>query len=254
METQRVYAGVDFSAGRRGPTVALLTPRLDLRSLERRTPEAAVEEVASFAGIAVAFGSPLRPWKDGAWVVPPDGEIPLAARRGQVRPADAELKRRGMPARRTPVLESAAPSGMRLGFEMARELAARGFAEGNTTHASPRVLLEVPPAACASVLLGRLPFRKNTLEGRIQRQLMLLRERVVLPDPMDALEELTAHHILSGRLSLDGILGAGELDALLAAFTAWRADTAPDSVTWLGSDADGWICLPVEKLKEKYSK
>jgi hypothetical protein len=36
--------------------------------------------------------------------------------------------------------------------------------------------------------------------------LLLIREKVALPDPMDSPEEMTAHHLLSGRLSLRGIL------------------------------------------------
>jgi hypothetical protein len=143
---------------------------------------------------------------------------------------------------------------MRCGFELARRLAAGGFAEGKEACAEPRFMVETHPAACISVLLGRLPYGRGTLEGRIQRQLALLRERVALPDPMDALEELTAHHILSGRMELRGIYEAGELDALLAAFTAWRAHAHPESAGWLGDDADGWICLPGKELLEKYSK
>jgi hypothetical protein len=104
------------------------------------------------------------------------------------------------------------------------------------------------------VLLGRLPLARETLEGRIQRQLALLRERVALRDPMDALEELTAHHILSGRLALEGIRSPDELDALLAAFTAWRAFLYPENVTWLGNEADGWICLPGKDIPEKFVK
>lgn len=254
MDAQRLFAGVDFSAGRRGPVVALLTARLDVHSLQRQTPDEAVRELTSHSGIAVAIGSPLRPWRDEAPEEISIGETPLADRHKRIRPADAELARRGIPVRRTPILESTAPAAVRIGFAMARELTGRGFLEGKEAHEAPQTLLETHPAACASVLLGRLPFGRRTLEGRLQRQLALLREKVALPDPMEALEELTAHHILSGRLSLEGILEAAELDALLAAFTAWRAGTDPGGVTWLGDDADGWICLPVKEMKEKYTK
>jgi predicted nuclease with RNAse H fold len=254
MDPDRVFAGVDLSAGRRGPGLAVLTSRLDVRSLKRMTPEEAAEEIASFDGIAVAIGSPLRLCREDASPDPSIDPHPQVGRSRHIRSAEKELARRGITVRKTPVLESAAPAGMRIGFELARNLAARGFSEGREACGEARSFFEVHPAACATVLLGRQPFGRGTLEGRIQRQLALLRERVALPDPMDALEELTAHHILSGRLSLEGILAAGELDALLAAFTAWRAGTSPDSVSWLGSDADGWICLPAAELQEKYSK
>ena len=71
---------------------------------------------------------------------------------------------------------------------------------------------------------------------------------------MDSLEEMTAHHLLSGRLSLRGILKREELDALLAAFTAWRAVCLPETVTWLGRDSNYCICLPTKELLDKYIK
>jgi len=254
MESEKVFAGIDLSTSRQGLTVALLTARLDILSLKRQTPGETIGELTAFTEIAVAVGGPLRPPALNAAPGPP-GEGPQpgpTARR--TRAADGELSRRGIPVRRPPGSAGDAPAWMRSGFDLARELAARGFAQGKDACAESRVLLEIQPAACASVLLGRLPYARDSLEGRIQRQLVLLLERVALPDPMDALEELTAHHILSGRMELKGILGAGELDALLAAFTAWRAHARPDAVAWLGDDADGWICLPGKELLEKYRK
>ncbi len=250
MDSNRVFAGVDLSTSRRGLTVALLSPRLDVLSVKRQLFEDAVAELSARPGIAVALGGPLHRCPANPEPDPPAEDRKSAARR--TRAADADLSRRGIPVRRSPTRESDAPAWMRCGFDLAGQLAARGFAEGKDASAEARILLETHPAACASVLLGRLPYGRGTLEGRIQRQLALLRERVALPDPMDALEELTAHHILSGRMELRGIYEAGELDALLAAFTAWRAHAHPDSVSWLGDDADGWMCLPVRELLDRY--
>ncbi len=253
MDSNRVFAGVDLSTSRRGLTVALLSSRLDVLSVKRQLPEDAVAEFSARPGIAVALGGPLRCVTNPVADPPGEDVQPKSAAR-RTRAADADLSRRGINVRRAPIQESDAPAWMRCGFDLARQLAARGFAEGKDASAEARVLLETHPAACASVLLGRLPYGRGTLEGRIQRQLALLRERVALPDPMDALEELTAHHILSGRMELRGIYETGELDALLAAFTAWRAYAHPDSVSWQGDDADGWMCLPGKNLLEKYSK
>jgi len=254
MDSNRVFAGVDFSAGKTRLTVARLTPHLDIRSLTQQTPEEAAEDLASWAEVSVALAGPLRACRTEAADNSPIGEALRTGKRKRIRAAEAEHARRGIPVRKTPALESAAPAWMRSSFRLAGELAARGFSEGPAGRESPRAVLETHPAACAAVLLGRLPFGRETLEGRIQRQLALLRERVSLPDPMDALEELTAHHLLSGRLALDGIRRPDELDAILAAYTAWRAWSAPDAVTWLGDDAEGWICLPVKELMDKYSK
>jgi hypothetical protein len=250
--SNRVFAGVDFSAGKGAVTVALLSARLDLRSIERVKPEEAADKLASQDEISVAVGGPLRPRRAGPDETASSGAAP--GKRKPKRAADAELRRRGIPVRRVPEPDGSAPAWMRTSFLLAGGLAARGFLDGKESPASPRILLETHPAGCAAALLGRLPFGRNTLEGRIQRQLALLRARVGLPDPMDALEELTAHHILSGRLALDGIRQPDELDALLAAFAAWRASTNPDAVAWLGDDSDGWVCLPAKDLLSKYEK
>ncbi len=254
MDSNRIFAGIDLTTGKSGLTVAMLTARLDIRSLKRQTPEEAAEELSSCAEITVAVGGPLHTLRSETAEAIPIGQALREGSKKRTRAADADLSRRGIPVRRAPALESAAPAGMRSSFRLARALAARGFIEGKDARESPRALLETHPGACAAVLLGRLPFGRDTLEGRIQRQLALLRERVALPDPMDALEEMTAHHLLSGRLALEGIRRPDELDALLAAYAAERASTAPDAVTWLGDDMDGWICLPVGNLLDKYSK
>ena len=253
MDSNRIFAGVDCSAGARRLTVAALSQRLEVKYLRELSMEDAVDELSGFGAIAVAVGGPLRTNPSAAADESPSG----GARWGETvwaREPEAEIRRRGISIRRSPATDEAAPAAMRANFQLARELSKRGFVEGATARESPRFLLETRPAACAAVLLGRLPFGRATLEGRIQRQLLLIREKVALPDPMDSLEEMTAHHLLSGRLSLRGILQREELDALLAAFTAWRAVCLPETVTWLGRDSDGWVCLPVKQLLDKYIK
>lgn len=245
MNADRIFAGVDLSGGRRGPTLAMLSTRLDVVSLERRSLTEAVEAIASCAEITIAIGCPPHP-RTAA------GGTPGARSGNASRAADAQIARRGIPVRRIPAREDEAPAWMRSGFELTRELFAREFTAGKGPWEAPRVLMETSPLGCAAVLLGRLPYGRESLEGRIQRQLVLLRERVGLPDPMDALEELTAHHILSGRMELKGIHEPGELDALLAALTAARAHTRPEMVSWLGDEADGWLCLPGKELLDRY--
>jgi predicted RNase H-like nuclease len=94
-------------------------------------------------------------------------------------------------------------------------------------------------------MLGRLPLAKLTLEGRLQRQLVLYRAGVEVLNPMEALEELTAQHLLEGRVELPGLLGHDALDALAAAYTAYLAATEPDEVTRLGDEVEGQIVVPV---------
>jgi hypothetical protein len=252
--SNRIFAGVDSSLGARNVMMAALSFRLEVLSLRALDVEEAAAELAGRSEVSVAIGGPLRIRP----VLPPGGSpAGKTSRRGKTdrrHAAEAEIRRRGISIRRMPAEEGAAPASARAGFQLARELTGRAFLEGEAARESPRFLMEAPPAACAAVLLGRIPFPRATLEGRIQRQLVLLRERVALPDPMESLEEMTAHHLISGRLPLRGICKPEELDALLAAFAAWRAFCQPETVTWLGRDEDGWICLPAKPLLEKYVK
>jgi hypothetical protein len=234
MDSNRVFAGVDCSAGAKGLTVAALSPRLEVKYLRALEVQEAAAELSGFDEISVAIGGPLRANASFA--------------------AEADIRKRGILIRRSPAEDRDAPASARALFGLARELSERGFLAGAADRTAQRFLLSTRPAACGAVLLGRIPFARATLEGRIQRQLLLVRERMALPDPMDSLEELTAHHLLSGRLSLPGICEPEELDALLAAFTAWRAFRQPEAVSWLGRDADGWICLPAKELLDKYLK
>jgi hypothetical protein len=254
MNSNRIFAGVDPSSGARNMTVAALSRRLEVHFIRSLAVEETAAELAGWSEISVAIGGPLRVYPPFAAALSPSGKAPRRGKSDRAREAEAEIRRRGIPIRRLPAEEGAAPASVRAGFRLARGLSERGFLEGAAEHESPQFLMETRPAACAAALLGRIPFARATLEGRIQRQLLLLRERVALPDPMDSLEEMTAHHLLSGRLALRGICKPEELDALLAAFTAWRAFCQPEAVTWLGREADGWICLPGKPLLEKYEK
>jgi predicted RNase H-like nuclease len=110
----------------------------------------------------------------------------------------------------------------------------------------------VYPHACFTTLLGCHPFPKYTLEGRIQRQLILYEQKVGVPDPMRVFEEITRHRLLKGTLPLDELYSPGELDALVAAYTACLAATAPERVSVMGHAEEGQIYLPTSELKARY--
>lgn len=77
-------------------------------------------------------------------------------------------------------------------------------------------------AAFLSLGSGRL-FEARSLEGRLQRQLILFEEKLPIKDPMDFFEEVTRRRLLLGRLPYEMIYAAGELNALAGAYTAWLA-------------------------------
>jgi predicted RNase H-like nuclease len=66
-------------------------------------------------------------------------------------------------------------------------------------------------------------------------------------------EEITRRRILKGVLPVENLLNPNELDALVAAYTAWLAATHPDQVSVLGDKVEGQIVLPTPELSERYS-
>jgi hypothetical protein len=94
-------------------------------------------------------------------------------------------------------------------------------------------------ALCEDTLLPR-----RTIEGRIQRALLLYEEGLQIPDPMDFFEEITRHKLIQGILPLESMYTIRELDALVAAYAAWMLTHRPRQVSLvknkivLSTDAD----------------
>ncbi|MEK7275867.1 MAG: DUF429 domain-containing protein [Chloroflexota bacterium] len=140
---------------------------------------------------------------------------------------------------------------MKAGWKLYDQLRAAGF---QTYPASaPRTFFEAHPHATFTALLGVVPYDKATLEGRLQRQLLLYDEGVGVPDAMGFFEEITRHSILEGAIRLNGLRTHAQLDALASALTAHYAHTRSDRITLVGDPADGHIVVPVRELKERYS-
>jgi hypothetical protein len=69
---------------------------------------------------------------------------------------------------------------------------------------------------------------------------------------MRLFEEITRHRLLQGILPLQDLYTPGELDALVAAYTAWMAALHPDQITMFGQPEEGQLVLPVAELKRHY--
>lgn len=87
----------------------------------------------------------------------------------------------------------------------------------------------------------------------MQRQLMLFDLKLPVPDPMDFFEEITRHKLRRGTLPLDTIYAAEELDALAAAYCAWRMVHQPDQMLPISATAEIEFLLPQpqEQMEEK---
>jgi hypothetical protein len=164
-----------------------------------------------------------------------------------------ELRRRQMRIHGTPHEAAGAPSRMRAGFAFHKRLAQLGFTFFHQSEPTPaQTVVVAHPYACFAVLLGHRPLLKANLEGRLQRQMVLYLEGLDLRNPVHTLEEITRQHLLSGSLPLDGLHDNDELDALVAAFTAYLVHQKPTRVCQVGDAREGLITLPAASLKDRY--
>ena len=98
------------------------------------------------------------------------------------------------------------------------------------SRSSHREWLQTNAQDCYQALIGQELFARRTLEGRIQRSLILYEEGFQIPDPMDFFEEITRHKLMQGILPLENLHSAKELDALAAAFVSWITVNRPNQV------------------------
>jgi hypothetical protein len=244
--------GIDSTSGRREFTFAALDRDLKLIALA----EAELDEVAAFLigqdSVVVAVNSPSHL---NAGIVRKRLEAlsltPHAIRGAEIREAEFELHARGIQVSSTPGTEALCPAWMQLGFDLHRRLAKLKF-KPFPDEAAPHQWMETHPHAAFCALLGSVPLPKPTLEGRLQRGLALFERGLGIRDPMIFLEEITRHRLLHGFLPTDLLLSPEQLDALVAAYTAFLGATKPAEITRLGNRQEGFVTLPAPQLKEKY--
>jgi predicted RNase H-like nuclease len=259
MYADTVFIGIDPTAGKRPMNYAVLD--VDTRVVANAAGDlaAVLAAIEQYPAAVVAVDAPQSP--NGGLMANTEFRATLSPRPNgrayaQYKVCEYELRHRGIGLYSTPGDAGAAPAWMQMGFQLYAALQAAGFVFYRPGSAAPRQVLEVHPHASYTVLLGHLPLRKDTLEGRLQRQMLLYREGVRVPDPMDTLEELTPHRLLDGTFELPGLHNHDELDALIAAYTAYLAGTAPEQVTAVGDAGEGQIVVPVAagELKSLYTK
>jgi predicted nuclease with RNAse H fold len=176
--------------------------------------------------------------------------------RGQLRGTDMriaeyELRQRGISVLPTSSRTESCPAWIQMGFDLYRELDGMGYKPYPDKNASHQ-WLETNAHVAYCALLGQLPLPKPTLEGRMQRQLVLYEQDMGIIDPMEIFEEITRHRLLKGVLPMEFIYSAEVLDAMMATFIAYLADIQSGRLGWIGDKEEGRIVLPVPVLKEVY--
>ena len=108
-------------------------------------------------------------------------------------------------------------------YEQLEKLSFRPYPTKNET----RQWFKVNADEAFITLLQKKLLRRRTLEGRIQRALVLYDQGLQINDPMEFFEEITRYKLIQGILPLENLYTSKELDALVAAYVAWMTVNKP---------------------------
>lgn len=249
MLTTSAFIGIEITSGRHPFTYAALDDDLNLLALTSASLDDLLSFVGNLPSATVAVDAPSK--------LPRAGTRKRSAKESALSPSDVmrtaerDLRERGILVPKTPSRADLCPSHVRLGLTLYKRLEKMGLRAYPDDNAS-LLWLETNAHACFCVLLGQVPMNRRSLEGRIQRQIVLYDAGLQIGEPMDFFEELTRHRILMGQLPVERVHTPDELDALVAAYTAWSAHQRTNESIRLGSAEDGFLILPAGELKEKY--
>lgn len=249
--TDTVFVGVDATSSHKSYTYAALDKGMNLVALA----DGELEDVTTFLGgqssAIVAINAPAG--VNRGLVREKKKEMFKSAKTRAVgfRVAELELRERGITVSGTPATVSACPAWIQTGFALYRKLEKMGF-KPQPTEDAPHQVFETQPHAAFCVIAGAVPQPKPSLEGKIQRQLLLYEAGVRIKDPMDFFEEITRHKMIKGIWPLDLLYQPEQLDAIVAAYTAWLSIHKPEKISFIGDPIEGLIALPEKNLKEKY--
>ncbi len=245
------FIGVEVCADRAHPfTFAVIDKDLVIRSLGSGSLKDAFAFLAGQENALAAINSPmstsqgLLKREEIRQKLSPSSPLSHWA---NLRLVEYELMQRGIQVPRTPTTKKRSPRWMRLGFQLFEELHKLGYEQ------YPHALAEKQYFECQGEavfwnLLGHAPLKRDTLEGSLQRQLVLGMCGLPVPDAMRFFEEITRHRLLNNKLPLEYLYSGAELNTLAAAYTAWCAGSQPDNVSAIGHEAEGFIYLPSQSV------
>ena len=249
-----LFVGVDSSGGRKPFTYAAFNHDAKLVALNAGEMEDVLTFISGQPGMVLAINSAPQPslglLRQGEirQSLPP---LHISGRSLDMRISEHILRQHGINVSMTPARREQCSTWAQMGFEFYRWIEKLGFKPSPETESGYQ-WIETHPHASFCTLLGQIPLSRTTLEGRLQRQLVLYEQGLLIRDPMDFFEEITRHKLLRGILPLDQIYGVEELDAISAAYVAYVAGRHPERVMKIGDPQEGQITMPVLQLKPKY--
>lgn len=252
--TQMIYIGVDPTAGKKPITFAALDDDLQIVTLSKGTTNELLAFIAGHHEAVVAICAPLKPniglMKDEKirqQLSPP----PKIGRWHNYRVAEYILRQHNIHIHPTPNNLNECPKWMQEAFILYTRLEKIGYKK-YPNESSTRQFIEVYPQASYAALIEQNPILKNTLEGKLQRQLILYEHKFQITDPMNYFEEITRYKLLKGHFPTNIPFSPQELDALIGAYSSWLAYKHPEQISQIGHAEEGTIVLPVPELKKKY--
>ncbi len=251
-----VFIGINPTAGKRPIQYAAFDAKKRLIVHEQGDLEQVLAFLASFESAVVAVDGPQGLNK--GLMRDPELRRGYGLRPGgrtwtQWRVCEYELRRRNIRLYNTADRLAQTKNWVQVSIALFRRAQDMGYRLYEKDQSSTKRMLLEGRAHCGyAALLERCPFPKETLEGRLQRQLMLFVEGLDVSNPLNALEEITRHHLLSGELPLNDLHDHENLDTLMSTYIAYLVGLEPERVCQVGDVGEGLITLPVAELMAFY--
>jgi hypothetical protein len=251
-EKNPIYAGVEIirAAGRlrRAFVYAALDDEKQLIAIGHGDQNEVLAYLGGQQAAHITINAPRRPNMDIVNnAITYQEELPFEkpAHHTNARLCEVLLREKGFKMPYTPDKVKSCRVWMRRGFDLYRRLAGFGY-EPFPNEEGSRHSLEIHTDAVFWHLLdGKTPL-PDSLEGRLQRQLILYDQELPVPDAMDFFLEITRHKLIHGDLPDEEIYSMEELNALTGAFIAWQAAHHPEKIELLGDSEEGQIALPMD--------
>lgn len=250
--TDSVFVGIDPTSSPKAFTYAALDRDLNLLALADGEMEDVTAFLAGQSSATVAINAPSGVNRGLVHEKMKKNMLtPQRIRGAEMRLAEYQLREHGISVAGTAASVALCSGWVQLGFTLYRKLDKLGFQKYPSTE-SVYQTLETHPHAGYCLLAGQIPLAKPSLEGRLQRQLLLYESGVRIKDPMDFFEEITRYKMTQGIWPMEILYSPEQLDALLAAYTAWLAVNRVNNTLILGDIKEGIMVLPGKEMKEKY--
>jgi hypothetical protein len=241
------YIGIDIGAGPKPVTfIALDEDQQPLAIGEGDLPDVLAFAAGQSNGAVAAINSAARPSSGRLAREAVRSALNLPSGKGRyasMRQLEFELIQAGFEVPPAPPSVDKGQPWVKRGFALVERLESMEYLPF-PHESSPRQWMEVQADAAFWSLLGVTPLPAGTLEGRIQRQLALLDQGLKVPDAMDFFEEITRYKLLKSNLPTKNIFPQPEINAWIAAHTAWLAHNQPERVQRFGEPEEGFLYLP----------